>query len=112
MANFYKIKPEEILVIHDELELNPGFFSFKWSWGLGCHNGLRSMKTCFGTADFFRIRFGIGRPNHNDIAGYVLSRFTEDEQIHLSQVFVQAAKLLVKVLFSKEPEKMTGKWEV
>lgn len=112
VANFYKIKAEEILVVHDELELAPGFYSFKWSGGLGGHNGLRSMKTCFGTADFFRMRFGIGRPNHNDIAGYVLSRFTEDEQIHLSQVFVAATQKLIKVLFSKKPEDFVGKWEI
>ena len=112
VANFYKIKPEEILVVHDELELNPGFFSLKWSGGLGGHNGLRSMKTCFGTADFFRLRFGIGRPNHDDIAGYVLGKFSEDEQIHLSQVFVKAISLLVKTIMSKEPEKLVGKWEV
>lgn len=111
-ANFYKIKPEEILIVHDELELAPGFYSFKWSGGLGGHNGLRSMKTCFGTADFFRMRFGIGRPDHNDIAGYVLSRFSEDEQIHLSQVFVPATKLLVKAIMSKEPEKLVGKWSL
>lgn len=110
-ANFYKIKPEEILVVHDELELAPGFYSFKWSGGLGGHNGLRSMKACFGTADFFRLRFGIGRPNHDDIAGYVLSRFTEDEQILMKQVFSEASKLFVKALLCKDAERLVGKWQ-
>ena len=111
-ASFCKIKADEILVVHDELELQPGFYSFKWSGGLGGHNGLRSMKACFNTADFFRLRFGIGRPNHDDIAGYVLSRFSEDEQIHLQEVFGAASKLFIKALFSKEPEKLVGKWNV
>lgn len=73
LANFYKIKPENILVVHDELELPLGTVSLKWSGGLGGHNGLRSAKACLGTADFWRLRFGIGRPDHNDVAGYVLS---------------------------------------
>ena len=69
LAAFYKIKPEEVLVIHDELELAPGTVSLKWSGGLGGHNGLRSTKAVLGTADFWRIRIGIGRPDHSDIAG-------------------------------------------
>ncbi|TFG82413.1 MAG: peptidyl-tRNA hydrolase, partial [Spirochaetales bacterium] len=48
--------------------------------GLGGHNGLRSMKERLGTADFMRLRFGIGRPAHADIAGYVLSDFNRDER--------------------------------
>ena len=56
-AGFYKILPEEILVVHDELELTPGFVSLKWSGGLGGHNGLRSTKAVLNTADFWRLRF-------------------------------------------------------
>jgi PTH1 family peptidyl-tRNA hydrolase len=74
------VEPAEILVIHDELELGFGFFGFKKGGGLGGHNGLRSMKERLGTPDFMRLRFGIGRPNHDDIAGYVLSDFSKDER--------------------------------
>ncbi|PKL08341.1 MAG: aminoacyl-tRNA hydrolase [Spirochaetae bacterium HGW-Spirochaetae-7] len=80
LARFYKVEPAEILVIHDELELGFGFFGFKKGGGLGGHNGLRSMKERLGTPDFMRLRFGIGRPNHDDIAGYVLSDFSKDER--------------------------------
>ena len=62
VANFYKIQPSEIMVVHDELELAPGFVSFKWSGGLGGHNGLRSTKAVLGTPDFFRLRFGKRHP--------------------------------------------------
>ena len=112
VANFYKIKPEEILVIHDELELAFGFVSLKWSGGLGGHNGLRSTKQVLGTPDFWRIRFGIGRPANENIgiADYVLSRFTADEEEKLIQVFSQASGLLVKLLLSKEPAKMLQTW--
>jgi peptidyl-tRNA hydrolase, PTH1 family len=110
VANFYKLKPENIMVVHDELELQPGFVSLKWSGGLGGHNGLRSTKSVLGTADFWRLRFGIGRPDHDDIAGYVLSRFTDDQQQMMQNVFSQTNLLLVKVLLSKDPEKFIQEW--
>jgi peptidyl-tRNA hydrolase, PTH1 family len=80
MARFYKVEPTEVLVIHDELEMGFGYFGFKKGGGLGGHNGLRSMKERLGTPDFLRLRFGIGRPSHDDIAGYVLSDFTKAER--------------------------------
>ncbi|MCR4939801.1 MAG: aminoacyl-tRNA hydrolase [Treponemataceae bacterium] len=110
LAAFYKIKPESILVVHDELELPCGTVSLKWSGGLGGHNGLRSTKEMLGTADFWRLRFGIGRPEHKDIAGYVLSDFTADERIILSQIFPQTAELLDKV-FVKGPESQLDAWK-
>ena len=110
IANFYKIKPEETLIVHDELELPFGMVSLKWSGGLGGHNGLRSTKAVFNTADFWRLRFGLTKPVNRDIADYVLSAFTSDEQIGLSQVFPQAAVLFAKVLFTKDPAKLLQEW--
>lgn len=112
VANFYKIKPEEIMVIHDELEMVPGFVSLKWSGGLGGHNGLRSTKSVLGTPDFYRIRFGIGRPDNPNIsvADYVLSRFTDEEQEKMQNVFSQTNLLLVKVLLSKDPKSLIQTW--
>lgn len=95
IARFYKIEPAEILVVHDELELGFGYFGFKKGGGLGGHNGLRSMKERFGTPDFMRLRFGLGRPSHDDIAGYVLSDFTGDEREKLAcSVFPRAETAL------------------
>lgn len=110
ICGFYKIKPEETLVVHDELELPLGTVSLKWSGGLGGHNGLRSTRQVFGTADFWRLRFGLTKPAGRDIADYVLGKFTGDEQIVLSQVFPQVAVLLAKVLFSKDPAKFIQEW--
>ena len=112
VANFYKIKPEEIMVVHDELELAPGFVSFKWSGGLGGHNGLRSTKAVLGTADFFRLRFGIGRPTlpNQGVADYVLSRFSQQEEEIMQNVFSQTNLLLVKALLAKEPKDLTSAW--
>jgi len=111
-ANFYKIKAEEIMVVHDELELTPGFVSLKWSGGLGGHNGLRSTKAVLNTADFFRLRFGIGRPTlpNQGVADYVLSRFTAEEEPKMLNVFSQTNLLLVKVLLSKEPKDLIQTW--
>ena len=112
VANFYKIQPSEIMVVHDELELEPGFVSLKWSGGLGGHNGLRSTKAVLNTPGFFRLRFGIGRPDNENIgvADWVLSRFTAEQQELMQNVFSQTNLLLVKVLLSKEPKDLVQGW--
>ena len=112
VAGFYKIQPSEILVVHDELELEPGFVSLTWGGGLGGHNGLRSTKAVLGTADFWRLRFGIGRPENSSIgvADWVLSRFTDEQQELMQNVFSQTNLLLVKLLLSKNPENLIQTW--
>ncbi len=112
VANFYKIEASEIMVVHDELELAPGFVSLKWSGGLGGHNGLRSTKAVLNTPDFWRLRFGIGRPDNPNIsvADYVLSRFTDEQQGLMQNVFSQTNLLLVKLLLSKEPKDLIQTW--
>jgi len=97
-ASFFKIAPEKILLVHDELELPLGIASFKFSGGLGGHNGLRSMKGYFNTADFWRLKIGIGRPTHNDIAGWVLSEFEEYEKNDLKCVLDFSATALIRAL--------------
>jgi len=110
LVNFYKLKPENVMVVHDELELPLGTISLKWSGGLGGHNGLRSTKAVLNTPDFWRLRFGIGRPDNGQIADYVLAPFTSDERIILSQTFPQAARLLTQVLLSAAPERLIPEW--
>lgn len=109
-ARFFKIPSSRILVVHDEIELPLGTVSAKWSGGLGGHNGLRSAKEILGTADFWRLRLGIGKPAHGDVAGFVLGEFTEDERILLSQVFPQAELLLAKMLVSRDPAVLIPEW--
>jgi len=109
-ASFYKIKPERILVIHDELELPAGTFGLKWSGGLGGHNGLRSAKACLGTADFWRLRFGIGRPIYDDVALWVLSDFSKDEVPAMNAAFQEAAGLF-EALLTEDPEKLLPEWK-
>ena len=108
-CDFFRLKPESVLVVHDELELPLGTVSLKWSGGLGGHNGLRSTKAALGTADFWRLRFGIGRPNHPDIASYVLSDFSPEERITLSRVWPQVGTLFSEIL-EKGPEPFLKEW--
>jgi PTH1 family peptidyl-tRNA hydrolase len=110
LLSFYKLKPENLLVVHDELELPLGTVSLKWAGGLGGHNGLRSTKECLGTADFWRLRLGIGRPVHGDVSNWVLSDFTDDESIILGQVFAQMDDFFLKLL-TKKPENLAKKWQ-
>lgn len=74
LARFYRIPPEAILVVHDELDLLTGTARFKRSGGHGGHNGLKSVATELGSANFWRLRIGIGHPGHRDrVHDYVLS---------------------------------------
>jgi len=95
LMRFYQIAPAELLAVHDELELPFGTFGLKNGGGLGGHNGLRSLEARLGTRDFARLRFGIGRPDHPDVAGYVLSDFSREEGEALAAaVFPAAARAL------------------
>ena len=75
LARFFKIAPEEILAVHDELDLLPGEMKFKQGGGNGGHNGLKDMQAQLGSANFWRLRLGIGHPGHKaEVAGYVLRK--------------------------------------
>ncbi len=86
-ATFFKIPSEEILVVHDDLEIPLGKAVWRLGGGLQGHNGLRSIKERIGTAAFWRLRIGIGRPVHGDVANYVLSPFSEEEKAVLEALF-------------------------
>lgn len=110
LARFFKIPNTDILVVHDEIELPLGTVSLKWSGGLGGHNGLRSTKAILGTADFWRLRFGVGKPANGNVADFVLGNFTSDEKIILSQVFACTNELFAKLILSKEPQNLINSW--
>jgi PTH1 family peptidyl-tRNA hydrolase len=77
-ARFYKVEPETLLVVHDEVDLEPGRLQTRLGGGLAGHNGLRSVAQHLGTPDFLRLRVGVGRPERGDprpVADFVLSRF-------------------------------------
>jgi PTH1 family peptidyl-tRNA hydrolase len=80
-ARFYKIEPDHVCVIHDELDLEPGRLRVKKGGGAGGHNGLKSIDSCLPNKDYWRVRLGIGHPGHKDrVHGYVLSDFPKVER--------------------------------
>lgn len=119
VAQFFKIPPAEILIVHDELELPPAAVSLKWAGGLGGHNGLRSIRAVLGTADFWRLRIGIGRPGgkkngggeNADIAGYVLSSFSVAETALLHTALSRLDPLFSALITEqKEPQSLLSAW--
>jgi PTH1 family peptidyl-tRNA hydrolase len=120
-AAFFKIKIEEIIIVHDELELPLGTISLKFSGGLGGHNGLRSMKASFGSADFWRLRIGIGRPDARQpgeggpqgsgkgVYDWVLSDFTAQEKETLQGALDAGAGLLLETT-ACDPQTLLPQW--
>jgi PTH1 family peptidyl-tRNA hydrolase len=94
MANFYRIKPEEILIAHDELDLLPGIAKFKLGGGHGGHNGLKDIIEKLGNdKNFYRLRIGIGHPgDKNRVSGYVLGKAPSSEQNLIDQSIDEAAR--------------------
>ena len=77
--HFFKLKPEDVVVFHDELDMAPGRFRMKTGGGVAGHNGLRSIGAHIGP-DFRRARLGIGHPGHKDrVLGYVLHDFSKED---------------------------------
>jgi peptidyl-tRNA hydrolase, PTH1 family len=84
LRDFYKIPADQIVVIHDELDVPFGEIRLKWDGGAGGHNGLRSVTAALGTRDYYRARFGIGRPpGQMDPAVFVLRDFTPAQRKEL-----------------------------
>ncbi|MGE2688653.1 aminoacyl-tRNA hydrolase [Mycolicibacterium pulveris] len=92
LAKFYSVPPADIVVIHDELDIEFGRIRLKFGGGVAGHNGLRSVAQALGSKDFQRVRIGIGRPpGRMDGAAYVLSTFTSTEWREVPTICEQAA---------------------
>jgi PTH1 family peptidyl-tRNA hydrolase len=91
-AQYYKVRLDETVIVHDEMDIDFGRLQLKRDGGSGGHNGLRSIETALGSADFLRIRVGVGRPPARwDPADWVLSDFDAAEREKLPSVVQQAA---------------------
>ncbi len=103
LSRFYKILPDEILVVHDELDLAPGDVRLKLGGGHAGHNGLKDIVAALGTADFWRLRLGIGHPGiKEEVVNYVLSKPPTDERALIEEAInesAQALPFLVQGLF-------------
>ncbi|HHF6403127.1 TPA: aminoacyl-tRNA hydrolase [Haemophilus influenzae] len=110
LASFYRIKPEEILVIHDELDLPPGTVKLKQGGGHGGHNGLKDIVAQLGNNNnFYRLRIGIGHPGHRDlVAGYVLNKPSPADRNALEKVLDEATDC-VEMIFKDGMIKATNR---
>ncbi|WP_367681671.1 aminoacyl-tRNA hydrolase [Buchnera aphidicola] len=102
MASFYRISLNEILLVHDELDLFPGIIKFKYGKGHNGHNGLRNIINTFDTkASFPRLSIGIGRPiQKKEVAYFVLSPPTEQENILINQAIEKSIKKITEFINS------------
>jgi PTH1 family peptidyl-tRNA hydrolase len=83
-ARFFKVAPEDVLVVHDDVDLDVGRLQARLGGGLAGHNGLRSIAQALGTQEFLRVRIGIGRPERGDrrpVSDYVLSPFEAEDDV-------------------------------
>lgn len=100
IVRFYKLDPaSQLLIIYDDISLEPGNLRIRQKGSAGGHNGIKSVITCIGTQEFARIKIGVGgKPAHWDLADYVLSRFPEESRKLVEQAVgdaVAAAELIV-----------------
>ncbi|KQW48849.1 peptidyl-tRNA hydrolase [Nocardioides sp. Root1257] len=110
LAGFYKVPPERIVAIHDELDIAFDTMRVKLGGGDNGHNGLRSMRSSLGTGDFHRVRVGIGRPpGRQDVADFVLSNYSSAEK-KILPFQVDTAADAVEVLIAEGLERTQQKF--
>jgi PTH1 family peptidyl-tRNA hydrolase len=98
-ARFFTIPPTDVVVVHDDLDLDHGVLKLKRGGGEGGHNGLRSISACLGTRDYLRVRFGIGRPpGRMDPVDFVLSDFSTVQRRELDLLVARCADAVEQLL--------------
>jgi PTH1 family peptidyl-tRNA hydrolase len=99
LAGFFKIKPEEMLVVHDELDFAPGVARVKQGGGIAGHNGLKDISQRVGSHDYWRLRIGIGHPGDKDaVADYVLQRPSAEDKTAIDQAIDRALQVLPQMI--------------
>ena len=97
--DFYNVKPEEIIVIYDDIDIEKGKIKLRKKGGPGSHNGMKSVVQELSTTDFIRIRVGIGQPEFkSDMINYVIGKVPEEEQKILQQGTKKAAEAIEEIL--------------
>jgi PTH1 family peptidyl-tRNA hydrolase len=105
--HFHRLSLQDLIVIHDDLDIPFGQVKLKDGGGHAGHNGLRSLQQELGSGQFVRIRLGIGRPVHGDAADYVLSSYSREEMEHLPRLLDGAVDLLELLLLEGVPKAMS-----
>ena len=110
-ADFYKLPPEKILVLFDDIDLDVGRLRIRRSGSAGGHNGIKSIIACLGSQDFPRIKIGVGAKPHPDydLADWVLSRFSAQEKPLLEEAIANAAQA-VPLFLSEGAERAASRF--
>jgi peptidyl-tRNA hydrolase, PTH1 family len=99
VASFYKISPQSILIVHDEIDLPPATIRLKFDGGHGGHNGLKDITSHLGTKQFHRMRVGVGHPGNSDlVADYVLHTPGKSERTKIDMALQEANSILPLLL--------------
>lgn len=99
LMNFYKISPDHLLVVHDEMDIDEHVLRLKQGGGEGGHNGLKSISQALGTKDYCRLRFGVGRPpGRMDPADYVLGDFPAKDRVELEITIREAVDVIEEIV--------------
>jgi PTH1 family peptidyl-tRNA hydrolase len=107
LANYFNIEAEEILVVHDELDLNPGTTKLKKGGGHGGHNGLRDTIKALDSKEFYRLRIGVGHPgNKNEVVNFVLNQPSTKELTLIEDSMGDAITVISQIVEGKFEEAM------
>ena len=99
LVDYYKVTQEELVIIFDDISLEPGQLRIRKKGSAGGHNGIKSIIAHLGTQEFTRIKVGVGeKPPRMDLADYVLGRFAKEEQDTMKEAFETAAKAAVAIM--------------
>ncbi len=98
IAHFYKVPPEQIIVLCDDIDLPPGAIRIRQNGSAGTHNGLRSIVACLNSEAFMRVRIGVGDRAHGELADFVLGKPVATEQEVLDEAFCNAADAALMML--------------
>lgn len=90
----YKVKPEELLVIYDDIDIEKGLLRFRKQGSGGTHNGMRNIIQCIGSTNFNRLRVGVSKPEYN-LIDYVLSNIKKDDEALFEDVFDKASDIVI-----------------
>lgn len=104
VLHFYKLPPERLIVLYDDIDLPAGSLRIRASGSAGTHNGMRSVVACVGSENFARVRIGVGEERRGELKDFVLGKPGKAEQAVLADVYQKAADAVQRIMAGRLPE--------